>query len=163
MLAADVARSLFQAKGLAAQVENARATVTMSDVDLSWFIDDTVTKQVATAKGVVQVQRLGGVKREINVTLNPDRLDALGLTAPVINEALRRHNVDAPGGTADIGGRAQTIRVLGAAETVERLRNTTLSTGKGSQIRLGDVASVTSGPAQRTRSAQFDDNSVPFK
>lgn len=132
----------------------------MSDVDLSWFVDDTVTKLLATAKGVAQVQRLGGVDREINVTLDPGRLDALGLTAPVINDALRRYNVDAPGGTADVGGRAQTIRVLGAADTVAKLRDTTLSTGQGSQIRLGDVATVTSGPAQRTRFAQLDDASV---
>lgn len=133
---------------------------TMNDVDLSWFVDDTVARRLITAEGVAQVQRLGGVDREINVTLDPARLEALGLTAPQINNALRGFNVDAPGGRAQIGGREQTVRVLGAAETVEKLRDTVIPTGDGRQIRLGDVATVASGAAERTAFAQLNGDPV---
>ncbi|MCC2978492.1 efflux RND transporter permease subunit, partial [Sphingomonas sp. PL-96] len=132
----------------------------MSDVDLSWLVDDTITRRLATVTGVAQVQRLGGVDREINVTLDPARLDALGLTAPAINNALRGFNLDAPGGTADIGGRTQTVRVLGAADTVARLSDTVIPTGNGRQVRLGDIATVTSGAAERTHFAQLDHRPV---
>jgi HAE1 family hydrophobic/amphiphilic exporter-1 len=132
----------------------------MSDVELSWFVDETVSKRLAARKGVGQVKRLGGVDREINVTLDPHQLGALGLTASAVNNALRSFNVDVPGGSAEVGGQTQTIRVLGAAATVDRLRDTVIPTGDGRQIRLGDVATVTSGPAERTHLAQLENQSV---
>lgn len=141
-------------------VTYAVSAATMSDVDLSWFVDDTVARRLITAGGVAQVQRLGGVDREINVTLDPSRLEALGLTAPAINNALRGFNVDAPGGRSQIGGREQTVRVLGAAETVEQLRNTVIPTGDGRQIRLSDVATIASGAAERSAFAQVNGDAV---
>jgi HAE1 family hydrophobic/amphiphilic exporter-1 len=132
----------------------------LSDVELSWFVDDIVARRLAARKGVGQVQRLGGVDREINVTLDPERLEALGLTVPLINNALRSFNADVPGGSTEVGGRTQTVRVLGSADTVDKLRDTSIPTGDGRQLRLGDIASVTSGPAQRTHLAQLENRSV---
>ncbi|WP_447932601.1 efflux RND transporter permease subunit [Sphingopyxis fribergensis] len=132
----------------------------MSDVDLSWFVDNMVARRLASAEGVARVQRVGGVEREINVTLDPSRLEALGLTAPAINNALRAVNLDAPGGRSEIGGREQTVRVLGAAETVETLRDTVIPTGDGRQVRLGEVAVIASGAGERTGFALVDDDAV---
>lgn len=132
----------------------------MSDVDLSWFIDDTVSRSLIAAGGVAQVRRLGGVDREINVTLDPGRLEALGISAAAVNEALRAFNVDAPGGSAAVGGRTQTVRVLGAAATVERLRATAVPTGAGRYARLGDIATVSSGAAERDRFALLGEQPV---
>ena len=79
---------------------------------------DTVTRSLLGVDGVSQVNRVGGVDRQINVTIQPDRLNAYGLTAPQVNDALRVFNVDAPGGRAEVGGREQTVRVLGASATI---------------------------------------------
>ena len=49
----------------------------MSGADLSWFIDDTVARALQAQKGVAQVGRVGGVDREINVVLDPDRMARL--------------------------------------------------------------------------------------
>ncbi len=89
----------------------------MTTEELSWFVDDTVARTLQASKGVAQVSRIGGVNREINVILDPARMSALGVTAPQINDALRQYNMDAPGGRAEIGGREQTVRVLGPAST----------------------------------------------
>jgi HAE1 family hydrophobic/amphiphilic exporter-1 len=132
----------------------------MSDLELSWFVDDTVTRRLAARNGVGQIQRLGGVDREINVTLDPERIAALNLTVPAINNALRRFNVDAPGGMAQVGGRSQTVRVLGAADTIGKLRDAVIPTGDGRQIRLGDVATVSSGAAERMQLAQLEHRPV---
>lgn len=132
----------------------------MSDIELSWFVDDTIARQLITEEGVAQVLRVGGVDREINVTLQPDRLEALGLTAPQINDALRSSSIDVPGGRAEIGGREQTVRVLGAADSVEALGNLTLPTVGGRDVRLTDVATVASGAAERRGFAELNGNSV---
>ncbi|MEO8812893.1 MAG: efflux RND transporter permease subunit, partial [Caulobacteraceae bacterium] len=95
----------------------------MSPTDLSWFIDNTLARALQAQPGVARIDRLGGVDREINILVDPDRLAAQGLTAAQVNAALAQANIDAPGGRMTIGGREQTLRVLGAAQTVDQIRN----------------------------------------
>jgi HAE1 family hydrophobic/amphiphilic exporter-1 len=120
----------------------------MSDDELSWFIDDTVSRELQAAKGVSQVNRVGGVSREINVVINPDRLAARGLTATQVNTALRGVQVDAPGGRAQVGGREQTLRVYSNVASVEQLRNLNIPTGAGRFVRLSDVADIGDGTSE---------------
>jgi HAE1 family hydrophobic/amphiphilic exporter-1 len=136
------------------------AAPTMSQTDLSWFVDDTVSRALQGEKGVAQVARVGGVNREINVIVDPDRLAANGLTASALNNALTRFSVDAPGGRLLIGGREQTLRVLGAADTVEELRNLTIPTTGGGFVRLGDVADIGDGASEQRGFARLDSRPV---
>ncbi len=121
---------------------------TMSEEELSWFVEDTVARVLQTAKGVAQVGRVGGVAREINVVVDPDRLAARGLTASQVNNALRGFQLDAPGGRVLVGGREQTLRVLGTVKTVEQLRDLTIPTGGGGFVKLSDVADVGDGASE---------------
>ncbi|WP_374472439.1 efflux RND transporter permease subunit [Phenylobacterium sp.] len=124
------------------------AAETMSDEELSWFVDDTISRELQTASGVAQVTRVGGVAREINVIVDPTRLAARGLTAAQVNNALASFQLDAPGGRLEVGGREQTLRVLGSVETVAQLRNMTIPTGTGSYVRLTDVAEIGDGASE---------------
>ncbi|UTW08465.1 efflux RND transporter permease subunit [Pseudomonas benzenivorans] len=141
-------------------VTYAVATDSLSDVELSWFVDDTVARRLISEQGVAQVVRVGGVEREINVTLEPAKLEALGLTASQVNNALRSSSTDVPGGRAEIGSREQTVRVLAAAETTTALADLMISTGTHRQVRLADVATVASGAAERRGFAELDGRSV---
>ncbi|MDP9103716.1 MAG: efflux RND transporter permease subunit [Pseudomonadota bacterium] len=127
----------------------------LSGVDLSWFIDDTVARTLQAEKGVAQVGRVGGSDREINVVLNPDRMAAFGVTAPQVNDALRQFNTDEPGGRADIGAQEQTVRVLGSATTVDKLRNTSIPAA-GHFVRLSDVADIGDGQAEQRGFARLN-------
>jgi HAE1 family hydrophobic/amphiphilic exporter-1 len=132
----------------------------MSDVDLSWYIDDTVARTLQAVDGVAQVQRVGGVNREINVIVDPDKLAAFGLTAPAVNDALRSYSLDASGGQVEIGGRRQTIRVLGTAESVAQLRNTQIPVSGGRYVRLSDVAEIGDGSSEIQGFARLDGRPV---
>src|SRR6185312_3838109 len=132
----------------------------MSPSQLSWFIDDTVSRELQAAKGVAQVSRVGGIDREINVIVDPDKLAAQGLTATQLNAAMLAFNTDSPGGRVDVGGREQTVRVLGAAETVDRLRNLTIPTTGGRFVKLSDVADVGDGAGETRGFARLNDRSV---
>ena len=61
---------------------------------LSWYVDDVVVRELQGLKGVGRVDRIGGVKREIHVRLDPDRLMALGITAAEVNRQVRATNVN---------------------------------------------------------------------
>ena len=136
------------------------AAPNMSDEALSWFIDDTVARELQAAKGVAQVSRFGGVSREINVVVDPDRLAARGLTAAQVNNALRAFQVDAPGGRTVVGGREQTLRVLGNVTSVAALRELNIPTGTGQFVRLADVADVGDGAGEARGFARLNGRPV---
>ena len=116
--------------------------------ELSWFIDNTVTKRLLAVPGVAQVSRSGGVSREIRVELDPSRLQALGVTAVEVNDQLRALNLDAAGGRAQVGGGEQAIRVLGGAKSAEDLADTQIIASGSRSVRLGEIADVHDGIAE---------------
>ena len=116
---------------------------------LSWFVDDIVTRRLQAIPGMAQASRNGGVDREIRVTLDPARMQALGVTAREINAVLRQVNVDASGGEAEIAGSRQSVRVLGNADTAYELSQARISLGGGRTIKLADVADVTDGTSEQ--------------
>ena len=129
---------------------NALAYFSVSATDmtleqLSWFVDDTVTKRLLSVEGMATVFRGGGVDREIRVVVDPRRMQALGVTVGQINGALRQVNIDAGGGQAEIGGSRQSVRVLGNADTAYELSQTQISLGDGRTVQLKDVATVSDG------------------
>src|SRR6185437_15735222 len=115
---------------------------TLTEEELSWFVDNTITKRLLGVTGVAQVQRGGGVNREIRVELDPARMQALGITAVEVNQQLRQLNLDAPGGRAQVGGGEQAIRVLGGAQSAVQLGDTQIALRGGRTARLRDIADV---------------------
>jgi hydrophobe/amphiphile efflux-1 (HAE1) family protein len=135
------------------------AAPAMTPEELSWFVDDTVARQLQGVKGVGSVQRVGGVER-IRVALNPDRLLALGITAADVNKQLRLTNVNLAGGRAELGGQEQSIRTLAGAETVETLASTSIVLPGGRKVRLDELATVTDGAAEPRTFARFNGEPV---
>jgi len=109
---------------------------------LSWFIDDTVVRELQGAAGVGRVERIGGVTREIRVSLDPDRLASLGITAGDVNKQLRATSADLSGGRGEVGAQEQAIRTLASARSLQQLRDTRLVLPGGRELRLSDVARV---------------------
>ncbi|RAK59925.1 AcrB/AcrD/AcrF family protein [Phenylobacterium hankyongense] len=132
----------------------------MSDTELSWFIDDTVARAIQSAPGVSQISRVGGVNREINVLVDPDRLAARGLTAAQVNSALASFDIDASGGRVNVGSREQTVRVLGSVQTLAALRQLTIPVGANRFVRLTDVADVGDGAGEVRGFARLDGRPV---
>lgn len=132
------------------------STTQMTPEELSWFVDNAVTKRLLAINGVAQVSRGGGVDREIRVELDPARMQALGITAVQLNQQLRLLNLDAPGGRAQVGGGEQSIRVLGGARTAEELGATQIQVGDGKVVRLDDIADVHDGVAEIRSISRFN-------
>ena len=127
---------------------------------LSYFVDDVVKRALQGVRGVAQVERIGGVEREILVSLDPDRLRAAGLTAVDVNQRLRGTNVDVAGGRAEIGQSDQVIRTLASAKTISELAGTMISLPAGGELRLDDLGTVTDTIADRRTFARFNGEPV---
>ncbi len=127
---------------------------------LSWYVDNTVAKDLLSIPGMSQVRRSGGVDREIRVILDPARMQSYGLTASQVNQQLRQTNVNAAGGRTEIAGSEQAVRVLGNAANAFELGDTRLSIGNGRTVRLSDVAKVTDGYAEQRNLAKIKGRQV---
>ena len=112
---------------------------------LSWFVDDTVSRRLLAVGGMASVSRDGGVNREIRVVLDPAKMQSLGVSASQINALLRQQNINASGGQSQIAGSRQSVRVLGNATNAFELSQTQIGLSGGRSIKLADVATVTDG------------------
>jgi len=124
------------------------STTALTEEQLSWFVDNTITKRLLAVQGVAQVTRGGGVNREIRIDLDPARMQALGITAAQVNQQLRTLNLDPPGGRAQVGGGEQSIRILGGARSSTQLGATRIELAGGRVARLDDIADVRDGVAE---------------
>ena len=127
---------------------------------LSYFVDDVVKRALQGVRNVAQVERIGGVEREILVSLDPDRLQAAGLTAVNVSQSLRGTNVDLAGGRAEIGKNDQAIRTLAGAKTLNDLAGTMIPLFGGGEVRLDDLGTVTDTIADRRTFARFNGEPV---
>ncbi|RYD42729.1 MAG: efflux RND transporter permease subunit, partial [Sphingomonadales bacterium] len=135
-------------------------TSDMTLEQLSWFVDNTIAKDLLSVPGMAKVSRSGGVSREIRVILDPARMQSYGLTASQVNQQLRQTNVNAAGGRTEIAGSEQAVRVLGNAENAFQLGDTNISVGNGRTIRLSDVAKVSDGYAEQRNLAKINGRQV---
>lgn len=128
--------------------------------ELSWLTDNTISRALLGVKGVGQVQRAGGVDREIRVNLNPDKLEALGITADTVNMQLKSLNVNKPGGRGEIGSQEEAVRTLGSALTAESLAATRINLPGQRWARLDTLGSVSDSTSEPRQMALFDNKPV---
>jgi multidrug efflux pump subunit AcrB len=120
---------------------------------LSWFVDNTVARQLLSVRGVGAVNRVGGVNRQVQVALDPARLQGLGTTAADISRQLRSIQVESAGGRADVGGSEQAVRTLATVKSAQELAAIEISLPDGRRMRLEQIATVTDTFADPTSAA----------
>jgi len=138
----------------------AAETTDMSLEELSWYVDNDVSKRLLGVDGIAAVTREGGVAREIRVVLDPVALQAQGITAAQVNTQLRQTNLNASGGRAEIAGSEQSVRVLGNARDAYQLSQTQISVPGGRTIRLADIAEVRDAYSEQRAIAKMNGRQV---
>ncbi|MDK4738406.1 efflux RND transporter permease subunit [Rhizobium sp. LEGMi198b] len=114
----------------------------MSLEELSWFVDDTVKRALQGQTGIGRVDRYGGADREVRIELDPNKLNAYGITALSVSQQLRGTNIDLGSGRGQVAGSEQAIRVLGDARDVAQLADTTIALTNGRFVKLSDLGVI---------------------
>jgi len=128
----------------------------MSEQELSWFIDNDLSKALLSVKGVGKIARIGGVDREIQVNLDPILMAGLGVTAADVSSQLKKVQQDASGGRGDIGNAIQSFRTLGAVGSVNEIAALDIPLSTGNHIKLDQVAHIIDTDAERSTYATLD-------
>ena len=128
--------------------------------ELSWFVDREVSKAMYGVPGVAVVKRVGGIERQARVDLDPNSLQAFGVTAGDVSQQLARIQVERAGGKAELDGSQQVIRTVGTVADVDALRDFSISLPDGRSVRLSAVAKITDGAADPSQVALLDGKPV---
>jgi multidrug efflux pump subunit AcrB len=137
-------------------------TVSSSRMDaqtLSWFVDDALKRRLLAVPGVGDITRIGGVSREIQIELNTERLQSLGLTAADVSQQLRALQMDLGAGRIQLGGADQTLRTASSTKTAGDIARLPISTAAGATT-LGQIASVKDTTAEIRTAAFLDGKPV---
>ncbi len=109
---------------------------------LSEYADKTLRPQLESVSGVGEVSIVGGRLRQINVTLDPQRLRAYGLTAIAVRDGLQRQNVEVPGGSLETQERRISVKTMGRFSTAKEMESLVLTQKGGTPVYLRDVSKV---------------------
>lgn len=112
------------------------------DQELSWFIDNTVTKRLLSVPGLGAVKRIGGADREIRIELDTAKMAALNVAAVDVSRRLRLVQQEAPGGRGDVSGAEQAVRTIATVKTAAELGSLDIPLADGRHIRLDEVARI---------------------
>jgi multidrug efflux pump subunit AcrB len=132
----------------------------MDDEAISWFVENDIAKLLLSVNGVGAINRVGGVNREVQILLDPLKLQALGTTAADLARQRAKEQIERAGGRADIGGSQLPLRTLSLLKSAEELAALELSLTDGRRIRLDQIATVKDTIAEPTAAAFLDGKPV---
>lgn len=117
-------------------------TADLSENELYDLIDQKIQPAFSRLTGVAQVNLVGGQEREIRVNLDPNRLQGYGLTVPMVQQIITASNLDFPTGNLKTRENTTLIRLAGKIQSVDKLRNLTIASQNGQNIKLSDIAEI---------------------
>lgn len=118
------------------------ATAKMDEVAFYDLLDKKIEPILARVNGVAQINLVGGEEREIQVSLDQEKLKGYGLSIPAVQQAILSSNLDFPTGNIQTRENSMLVRLSGKYRNVEEMRNLVVSSKEGIQVRLGDIADV---------------------
>jgi HAE1 family hydrophobic/amphiphilic exporter-1 len=122
-----------------------RAAAPMSDVALTNWADQVLKKRIENVRGVGSVSLVGGTKREINIYLNPQALEALGITPDQVVAAVRNDNQDLPLGAIRSLEQERVVQISARMQRPEEFGRIIITRKGGSPVRIDQVARVADG------------------
>ena len=115
---------------------------------LTTHADQVIRKRLENVRGVGAIALVGGLKREINIYLKPQALEAYGVGVDAVMAAVRSENQDLPAGALRGHETERTVQIIGRVQQPQDLQQIIVARRNGQPVRLGQVASVVDGPEE---------------
>jgi cobalt-zinc-cadmium resistance protein CzcA len=118
-------------------------------MELKSIEDWTLEKQFKSVPNVVDVVSFGGITREYQVRLNPDRLISYGVNIGQVEQQLANNNVNAGGSFLEEGLQQINVRAIGLVRDIHSIEKIEVKAQNGTAIRIRDIGTVSQGPKIR--------------
>ncbi len=119
------------------------------------IVEDKIQRRITQLQGMAQAEILGGLKREIQIHLDPSRLNQYGLTLLDVSRTLQNNNFNDPSGHIAQGGREFSVRVVSEVDDPQQLGEIAISLGDGQSVRIGDLGQIEDTTEERRGSARY--------
>lgn len=139
---------------------NMGVSANLTEAELYDLLDQRIQPELSRVPGVAQVNIVGGQEREIRINLDQTKLEGYGLTIPQVQQIISASNLDFPTGSLKTRENTTLIRLAGKIKSVDELRNLTIASNNGINIKLSDVAEVQDTQKQTTKIARIDQEST---
>ena len=121
------------------------------------ILDDNIVNPLARIDGVGTVSISGAPKREINVYMDPNKMNEYNITIETVSARIGAENRNIPGGSFDVGSNTYPLRVKGEFLSPAEMENIIVGTdGRGAAVYLKDIAEVVDGTEERAQKAYTD-------
>lgn len=124
--------------------------------ELTELADKIVRRGIETVDGVGGVDLIGGRKRQVNIYLDLDKLNAYNLSAQEVERAIKTENVEAPGGRIVRGQTELGVRTMGRMEKLSEFSNVIVKNVGGAPIRIRDLGEAEDGMQERRTFAYYN-------
>ena len=131
-------------------------STSLSPAQLTQVADPGITRELRSIPGVADVSVTGAVKRELTVNLDPQRLQAAGVSVPQVVSALQQGNLAVPVGRVNSALDERTIRLQGRLDGPQDFMQLVVADKNGRVVRLGDVATAVDGIEEQRTLALFN-------
>jgi HAE1 family hydrophobic/amphiphilic exporter-1 len=117
----------------------------LSSRDLTLLVEKKIKRRLETVAGVGKIDLVGSAKREVNVVIDPVRIESLGIGVDTVINGLKSENVNTPMGRLNRGNTEYPLRIAGKPDRVDQFRSMVIGERDGRPIRLSEVADVVDG------------------
>lgn len=131
-----------------------------SSREITELADKKIKRQLETVKDIGAVTLVGDRKREIQLVVNPHRLEAYNLSIQQVKAAVQRQNVEVPGGNITWQTREQGLRTLGRIERAADFSDLIVADYKGAPVRIRDIGSALDGEEEPRTLSRLDGKSA---
>lgn len=128
----------------------------MDERDFTQLMDDEILPQIKQTKGVADIQVIGGLKREVRVNVDREKMKLFGISLTQIAQAIQAANVEFPTGKLKNQDEQITVRLDGKFQNIEQLNDMIISSMGGTIIRMKDVADVTDATADLASVSRYN-------
>ncbi len=126
------------------------SSTSLNAIDLREFTEEQIEHRIERVPGVAAVDIRGGLRRQVQVNLDRDRMLTLGLSADRVTTMLREENLNRPAGKVEDGNLDVFLRTVGEYRGAEEIGSTVVAVREGVPIYLRDIAEVREGTEEVT-------------
>ena len=127
-----------------------------SSRDLRTYSTQVLEQRIERTNGIASAETSGGLERQINVSIDNEKMRLYNITIGDISARLASENIQVPAGQLIEGNTVYSLRTMGELKTVEQIMNTVVEVREGQTLYLKDVASVSDGIAQPIGNVQVN-------
>ena len=124
--------------------------------DLRTYANQILEQRIERVNGIASVETSGGLERQINVTIDNEKMRLYNITIAEIAAKLAQENIQVPAGQLSEGNTIYSLRTIGEFKNIDQIRNTIITVREGQALLLKDIAVVDDGIAQPIGNVHID-------